>query len=72
MAMCQQINQTIITIDPLLRIVIMESLGVEQLMGMAGSGDYRARSYMEVQGRPEKLRGPGQRVKVGPLTQVVR
>ena len=24
------------------------------------------------QGRPEKLRGPGQRVKVGPLTQVVR
>ena len=25
-----------------------------------------------LQGRPEKLRGPGQRVKVGPLTQVVR
>ena len=24
------------------------------------------------QGRPEKLRGPGQRVKVGPFTQVVR
>ena len=24
------------------------------------------------QGRPEKLRGPGQRVKVGPLTQVIR
>ena len=23
-------------------------------------------------GPPEKLRGPGQRVKVGPLTQVVR
>ena len=25
-----------------------------------------------IQGRPEKLRGPGQRVKVGPFTQVVR
>ena len=25
-----------------------------------------------LQGRPEKLRGPGQRVKVGPFTQVIR
>ena len=29
-------------------------------------------ALVEKQGRPEKLRGPGQRVKVGPLTQVVR
>ena len=28
--------------------------------------------HIDGQGRPEKLRGPGQRVKVGPLTQVVR
>ena len=29
-------------------------------------------SYQCRQGCPEKLRGPGQRVKVGPFTQVVR
>ena len=26
--------------------------------------------YINRQGRPEKLRGPGQRVKVGPFTQL--
>ena len=29
-------------------------------------------TWLARQGRPEKLRGPGQRVKVGPFTQVVR
>ena len=33
---------------------------------------YLTRVYKDEQGRPEKLRGPEQRVKVGPLTQVVR
>ena len=53
-----------------LRYITLDKSSVRKCLGDAAHQTILAIAYE--QGRPEKLRGPGQRVKVGPLTQVVR